>query len=120
MTLYQIIVGVSLAWGLASSIAFGYALIWQIRHPRRKFTPPTPRPPRQPFVGTVHRTLPSVEPIRKIGRSNEAFIRWLNGQELKANGHIAEDNLLMFDPSRHDKAMARRLEIVKRQNAANK
>src|SRR6266567_4061095 len=93
MSLYTVIVALSLAWALISSITFGYCLIWSLRHPRRKFTPPPPRPPSVPFVGRLHHTLPSVEPTRKIrsqAARREDFDKWLREQDLMANPQITQ------------------------------
>lgn len=93
MNLYQIVVVSSLVWGLVSSITFGYALVWMLVHPRRKFTPRAPKPPTRPFVGTLHHTLPSVEPTRTL-RSQAVkradFDQWLREQDMLANPQVIQ------------------------------
>lgn len=123
--IWTIIQDLGVAW-LFCSLFLGLALLLTAPPKRR---PPHPTPPHEPFVGRL--VLPDVFPGPASKRRRDYLHEWVDyhrepgeedeedegEEEAEPAGEDGEDehSLLMFDRSKHEASMARRLEIVRRQ-----
>lgn len=95
-------------------------ILW-LRLQDRKPKPPKPTLPTKPFQGRL--ALPSVDarpevsPYRTIRSIDQGEVWWKEDMDSLATD---ASNLLYFDPSKRASFVARRLELVKRQNEANR